>query len=257
MKEVIFLGSKEIGIYCLKQLWKHPAVKITGVLSNNRKLETEGITVSGFAREKNLPVYASPDDMPRADILISVQYHEILKKHHLEKARELAVNLHLAPLPEYRGCNQFSFALMDEKTEFGTTLHMMDEGIDSGDILFERRFPIPQRCNVKQLYNLTLEASKTLFKEHLDDLLNSRYTPISQESLAARRGTSIHYRNEIEDLKKIDIGMSENEIDKRIRATYFPPFAPPYTIIEGKTVHLNFDWKNILKKEGVPPYGHE
>ncbi|MBK8684503.1 MAG: hypothetical protein IPN26_05660 [Bacteroidetes bacterium] len=75
------------------------------------------------------------------DFLISVQYHQILNERHIQKARTLAINLHMAPLPEYRGCNQFSFAILDQYPEFGTTLHVMDERIDHGDILFEKDSP--------------------------------------------------------------------------------------------------------------------
>lgn len=251
MVEVVFLGSKEIGSYCLNQLVNHPEVKITGVLSNDRQLKAGGKTVTQIAAENQLKVPESLDQIPQADFLISVQYHLILKQKHLDKARRAAVNLHLAPLPEYRGCNQFSFAIVDEKAEFGTTLHLMNEGIDSGDILFERRFQIPPNCTVTRLYDLTLEHSKTLFSEKLNDLLKENYTAIPQKTLIPERGTSVHYRKEIETLKNIDAELPLNEIEKRIRATYFPPFPPPYTVIEGKRVNLDNNWRQTLKKHGV------
>lgn len=250
MEEVVFLGSKEIGSFCLQELIKHENVCVIGVLSNDRQLKAGGKTVTQIAAENNIPVIQNPDDLPEANFLISVQYHLILKSRHLTKARKVAVNLHLAPLPEYRGCNQFSFAIMDEKTEFGTTLHLMDEGIDSGDILFERRFPIPQNCFVSQLYDLTLEHSKILFSEKITRLLNGDYRAIPQKGLIEECGTSVHFRKEIEELKNIDADLPLKEIEKRIRATYFPPFSPPYTVIDGKKVNLDYQWRQKLKKYG-------
>lgn len=251
VKEVLFLGSKEIGSYCLQLLINLPQVKIVGVLSNDRQLKSAGKTVTQIAGEHHIPVFSHPDDMPEADFLISVQYHLILKSDHLKKARRAAVNLHLAPLPEYRGCNQFSFAILDEKTEFGTTLHLMDEGIDSGDLLFERRFPIPDKCTVTQLYELTLDHSKTLFAESITKILNGNFKAVAQKELIPERGSVVHYRKEMEALKNIDAGLPLKEIEKRIRATYFPPFPPPYTVIDGKKVNLDDRWKQKLKKLGL------
>ena len=105
--------------------------------------------------------------MPNVDFIYSVQYHQILKKEDIQKAGIIALNLHMAPLPEYRGCNQFSFALLDNKKEFGTTIHQLDAQIDHGDLLFEKRFPIPENCWIEQLYSLTYDASLLLFKESL------------------------------------------------------------------------------------------
>ena len=71
----------------------------------------------------------------------------------------------MAPLPEYRGCNQFSFAIVDGKKEFGTTLHKMEEGIDNGDIIAESRFDIPENCFVKELYELTYKTSRSNYSK--------------------------------------------------------------------------------------------
>ena len=239
---IAFLGSKTIGSFCLQKLIEHPRVNVVKVLTNDRTLSSDELTVQQIAEQHRIPAAESPNDIPECDFLISVQYHKILKKHHINRAKKAAVNLHMAPLPEYRGCNQFSFAVYDGAKEFGTTLHLMDPQIDHGDILFEKRFKITDNVWVKELYNLTLDASKELFFESLNSLLKEEYTPKPQKSLIEERGSSIHYRNEIEDLKKIDLNASENEIDRRIRATYFPPFEPPFALIKGKKVHLTPDF---------------
>lgn len=81
---------------------------------------------------------------------------EILNAEHIGHAKNIALNLHMAPLPEYRGCNQFSFAIADNKKEFGTTIHKMDTGIDHGNILFEKRFPIQMNVGLTNYINLHL-----------------------------------------------------------------------------------------------------
>jgi methionyl-tRNA formyltransferase len=178
------------------------------------------------------------------EFMLSVQYHQILRKKHLDKAQKMAINLHMAPLPEYRGCNQFTFAIIDGKEEFGTTLHVMNEGIDSGDILAERRFPIPKDCFVKDLYDLTFEASCRLFEEKIGSVLLEEAKPIPQENYKDTRTCSIHYRKEIATAKKIDLNWDEDKIWKHVRATSMPGFPPPYAEVNGMKLNITVDNKD-------------
>ncbi|MEY2898949.1 MAG: hypothetical protein RL138_1002 [Bacteroidota bacterium] len=239
-KKVVFLGGKSIGFYCLQELVRQSdtlGLEVVAILSNSQtKLNATG-TVESIATQYGIPVLAHEDEllsMPKVDFLISVQYHRILKKEHLKRAKQAAINLHMAPLPEYRGCNQFSFAIADEAKIFGTTLHLMKPGVDDGDILFEKRFKIPADIFVKELYDMTEKASKQLFKKSLSMLISGDYTPTPQASLIAKRGTKFIKRKDIEQLKCIDLKWSQEKIDRHIRATYFPPFEPPYMLIKGE-----------------------
>jgi methionyl-tRNA formyltransferase len=181
------------------------------------------------------------DEIATIDFLISVQYHEILKAHHIDRARDIAINLHMAPLPEYRGCNQFSFAIIDGKEEFGTTLHKMETGIDNGAIIAEKRFPIRKGIRVNELYDETVEASKELFEEAIGIVFEGDYQLIPQESLEEERGCSLHYRKEMAQIKKIDLNWPEEKIWRYIRATNMPGFPPPYAEVNGQCIYLSLD----------------
>lgn len=139
-KTVIFLGSKPIGYECFAYLvaqCEQLNIEVVGLLTQARKEFGEGHDLAALAAENGIPVFASLEEMPDCDVIYSVQYHEILKAQHIAKAKQVAVNLHMAPLPEYRGSNQFTFAILEEKKEFGTTIHTMLPGVDNGDIGIE------------------------------------------------------------------------------------------------------------------------
>lgn len=240
--KLVFLGSKPIGYQCLQYLLEQRealGVEVAGVLTQQRKEFGSSHDLAALAREHGVPVIASLEELPDCDILYSVQYHQILKAQHIAKAHTLAMNLHMAPLPEYRGCNQFSFAILDGKKEFGATLHRIDTRIDHGDILFQKRFSIPDGCWVQQLYDLTFEASVVLFKETLGNIVRGNYTPIPQQTLEAQYGTSLHYRHEMATLKQIDLAWNADKIQRHIRATSMPGFEPPYCIINGKKIYFS------------------
>lgn len=246
-KKIIFLGSKPIGYQCLKFLIASKEqlnIDILGILTQHRKEFGSNTDLAALAEENNIPVLASLADMPECDIIYSVQYHEILKAEHIVKAKQIAVNLHMAPLPEYRGSNQFSFALIDEKEEFGTTIHQMDTRIDHGDIIFQKRFTIPRNCWAFQLYELTYEASLKLFCQTLGHIISGNFKKVAQQDLVASKGTSLHYRHEIVDLKRIDLSWEEEKIKRHIRATTMPGFEPPYCEVNKRKIYFSTNYSN-------------
>ncbi len=244
-QSVLFLGSKPIGYHCLNYLIQHQDafnIEIIGLLSNDNATFDSSLSLKKLADEQNIPLIESLNEMPLCDFIISVQYHEILKAEDIAKAKTLAINLHMAPLPEYRGCNQFSFAILDDKKEFGTTIHKMDARIDHGDIIAEKRFPIPTNCWVNELYELTYQASLALFQENIANILSNQFSMMPQKDFKNERGTSIHFRSEIADIKRIDLSWDKTKVERHIRATYMPGFEPPYTMIGNEKVYFSTTW---------------
>ncbi|MBS56304.1 MAG: hypothetical protein CMP16_00335 [Rickettsiales bacterium] len=241
IKNIIILCSKKIGLECLKILFKKQNLfdyKIVGVLTNER-----GQEILDFCYKKELRVIKNLTEyrnLKNIDIAISVQYHKILKSEDINIANEITINLHMAPLPEYRGCNQFSFAIINKESTFGTTLHVIDEGVDSGDILFERRFPIVSDINVEDLYKKTFKESVILFRENLKNIIFGNYKRYPQ-LLSDDKNTYFYKRKDIEKIKKIDLSWDKEKINRYIRATSMPGFDPPYTYLKGKKIELGLD----------------
>lgn len=238
VKTIVFLGAKNIGYHCLHNLLQnreHLGVQVVAAATNPNG-SAPNKAIEQLCALHGIGLITKLSQIPTCDLIISVQYHRILKPHHIARARQIAVNLHMAPLPEYRGCNQFSFAILDKAKVFGATLHRLEAGIDSGDILFETRFEIPPQCWVKDLYELTEQAAEQLFTTHLAQLVNGNYRLTPQQTLIEKRGCNYHFRNEIDQIKLIDLNWDAEKIERHLRATCFPPFEPPYALVNGKRV---------------------
>jgi methionyl-tRNA formyltransferase len=238
-KTIYYLGAKDLGTRCLKilhQFCEAEGHTIIGIFTNPR-----GQAIRDYAGKHNLQLHRALEELsglPSADYLISVQYHLILRDNHICKGEQLAINLHMAPLPEYRGCNQFSFAIVNGDLEFGTTIHQIDTGVDSGGIIFESRFPIPEGCFVDDLYELTFNHSITMFSAALPKLFSGDYLVIPQSKFKGKRVIGFHYRKEIDDLKQINLDWSAERIMRYIRATSMPGFLPPYAKIGDKRIEF-------------------
>ena len=243
MKTLLFLGSKPIGFNCLKYLIANRNnlnLNIIGVLSNNNNSFGSEFSLKSLASENNINFYESLQEIEsfKVDFLVSVQYHLILSQNHINIASILAFNLHMAPLPEFRGCNQFSFAIYNNFKTFGTTIHKMEDGIDDGDIIFEKRFAIPDNCLVNELYELTYSESLKLFIEKIPAIISGNYSLLPQKHLVAKRGTSIYYRKDILKLKTIDFNEGIEEVTKKVKATAMPGFEPPFYLHEGSKYYI-------------------
>jgi len=254
MYKIAFLGSKEVGYSALEYLIANAIdlnINIVAVLTNDRKISDTDKSILELVSTHQIQVLSHANqllELETIDFLISIQYHEILLQKHIDSAKKLAINLHMAPVPEYRGCNQFSFAIIDKAKEFGTTLHVLEAGIDSGNILFEKRFPITENETVVSLHKKTTEESIALFENSISDILTGNYSRTPQKSFKNIRPFGFHLRNEINDIKQIDLSWEDEKIDRYIRATYFPPFEPPYAIKNGERIELSLDWKDELSR---------
>ncbi len=249
-KTIAFMGGKKIGHDCLKFLLDNSVqlnAEVICVFENKSKLQADTESMCQLAQNQDIPVYFDQNkllEIDTIDFIISVQYNEILKQKHINQAKEFAINLHMAPLPEYRGCNQFSFAIIDGINEFGTSLHRLETSIDGGDLIAENRFEIPDNCFVQDLYNLTLSKSFSLFKEEIEAILNGNINPVAQSELAKSRTPGFHLRKEVIEIKNIDTTWALEKQKRYFRATWFPPFSPPIEKQSGKPLDMN--WYNSI-----------
>jgi len=76
------------------------------------------------------------------DVVYICDFPRILPKVFFTKFRH-CINVHPSFLPSYRGPNPIIWGLFDKSSEFGITLHLIDEGIDTGDIICQRAIKKP------------------------------------------------------------------------------------------------------------------
>jgi methionyl-tRNA formyltransferase len=151
------------------------------------------------------------------DYLVSFLGPWVVPVNLLARARRAAINFHPGP-PEYPGIGCYNFALYDEVTEYGVTCHEMAARVDSGPIVRTVRFPIRHDDSVASLKDRSLAHMLTLFEDVVDGLVAGGALPRSGEQWTRRPYT----RTELNELCRLVPGMSQREIDRRVRATTFP-----------------------------------
>lgn len=100
------------------------------------------------------------------DLIISISANQIFKKELLSLPRFGCLNLHTALLPNYKGLMPTFWALKNNESELGVTVFIMDEGIDTGDILIQKIISIRSQDTLETL----IQRSK---KEGIDALISA------------------------------------------------------------------------------------
>jgi methionyl-tRNA formyltransferase len=77
----------------------------------------------------------------RPDVNLSIAYDQIFRSA-IRATATWFLNVHAGKLPAYRGRNIINWAIINGETEIGVTVHLVDHGIDTGDILLQRLLPI-------------------------------------------------------------------------------------------------------------------
>ena len=89
------------------------------------------------------------------ELFVSMSFNQIFKTEIINLPKYKTINCHAGKLPFYRGRNILNWALINDEKEFGITVHYIDEGIDTGDIILQRNHEISDLDN----YNTLLERS--------------------------------------------------------------------------------------------------
>ena len=109
-----------------------------------------------------------------ADVAVVAAYGLILPREVLEAPRLGCINLHPSLLPRWRGATPVAHAILHGDRETGLTVFQMDEGLDTGAILFRHRLPVPPRATTDGLESCLADVGAGLLPRllgRLEDLL--------------------------------------------------------------------------------------
>ena len=119
------------------------------------------------------------------DILVISSYRNILGDHVLDLAKLGAINLHMAPLPKYRGAHPENWALINGENQMGYTVHYLDEGIDTGDIIAQDSVSILDEDDILSLTFKLAAVAPTLLIKVLEDVQAGIINRVSQDESEA------------------------------------------------------------------------
>jgi methionyl-tRNA formyltransferase len=175
------------------------------------------------ARDLSVPRVALDDIYDIEDLLfISLEFGELVKPHRF-KSRKL-YNIHFSQLPKYKGMYTSAHPLLSGESESGVTLHLIDAGIDTGNIIDRRSFDISLSDTSRDLYLRCLDEAVELFRSNINGMLNGTISSVPQSF----RNSSYYSRKSIDYSRLcIDCEKTAFEVHNQFRAFTFREFQMP------------------------------
>jgi methionyl-tRNA formyltransferase len=262
---VLFIGTGDIGVPTLRALLSSPEHQLIGLVTQPDKPvgRTQEIrppaTKAILAKEQvNIPILQparikatdaiEPIQSLAPDVIVVMAYGQILPRAVLEIPRIACLNLHASLLPRWRGASPIQAAIAAGDSETGITVMYMDEGLDTGDILLQKKIGIVASETGDSLHDRLGAVAPEALLESLQ-LFEAGSAPRRKQD-----NDTATYAPKLErDAGKIDWTEPAESIERRIRA--YNPWPGAYTRLTdrtGQTRSLKIHAATVLDRTGSP-----
>jgi len=153
------------------------------------------------------------------DLCISFGYRHILKPNVILYSNCPIVNLHISYLPWNKGAHPNFWSFFD-CTPSGVSIHLIDEGVDTGPILFQKYVNFEEtEVTFRDTYNRLFFEIENLFKERINQIMEMNFRPKPQ-----RRAGTYHRKRDLpagftgwdaiieQEIARLDVIVNENQI---------------------------------------------
>lgn len=252
--KIVFMGTPDFAVPSLEELIKK--YDVTAVFTQPDKAKGRGkkvifSPVKEVAVENNIPVYQpiklrNDREMidklkeMKPDFIAVVAFGQILTREVLDIPKYGCVNLHGSLLPMYRGAAPIQWAIINGETKAGNTTMLLDEGVDTGDMLLKQEVEVTKEMTSGELYDILREKGSSLLVETLERIVANDITPIKQE------GETFYAKMLDKEMAQIDWNNKANDIHNLIRG--LNPWPIAYTTYNGDKMKI-FESKVIDDKK--------
>lgn len=241
---IVFMGTPDFAVPSLEELIKYHDVKAVFTQPDRPKGRGKKLAFSAvkeIAVKYDIPVYQpvklkeEPEmiDMLKKmeiDFIIVVAFGQILTKEVLDIPKYGCINLHGSLLPMYRGAAPIQWAVINGEKESGNTTMLMNEGLDTGDMLLTQKVTITKEMTSGELYDILKMQGSKLLLETIEKVSNDEIIPIKQE------GETCYAKMLDKNLAVIDWNNSAESIHNLIRG--LNPWPIAFTTYEGQKMKI-------------------
>lgn len=236
-----FAGARWLGVECFKYLAKRKDVEIKAVcfpkkvekvwwkdIVDEEEVKKLGFKIIEWEKWQNI----------RLDLAFSVLHGGIFKQRHLDNYKLGAINLHPAPLPEYRGCNSYAHAIMNGDRKYKVTMHYIESGVDTGPIIDQGVLPITSEDTGFSLYQKAQEVALEVFRKNLPAIIGQALNGSRVKAKHQDEKKANYYKRDSLYNKEVNLSWKSKDIINFVRALDFPPHEPAFTMLGGRKIYL-------------------
>lgn len=251
--KIVFMGTPDFAVGALEALIE-AGHEITAVVTQPDKAKgrSDKLTFSPVkecAVAHDIPVF-QPERIKRpeavealkkypADVFVVAAFGQILSKEILDMPRLGCLNIHASLLPKYRGSSPIQWAVINGEEKTGVTIMQMNEGLDTGDILYTKEILLDKKETGESLFDRLSVLGAEAIVEALPLLEAGKLTPVPQNHAEATHTVMLN-----KAMGKIDFAKSAVELERLVRGLNSWPSA--YTSFNGKQLKI---WESDLGQD--------
>ena len=167
----------------------------------------------------------------KPDLIVVVAYGQLLPPALLDLPRHGCLNVHTSLLPKYRGAAPLNWQIIRGETKTGVTIMLMDEGMDSGDILLQEETPLGANETYGDLHDRLAQLGAELLIKTIEQVVDKTAKLQPQDAAAMTIAPRLK-----KETGKIDWQNSASVIVNHIRGLSPTPTA--YTLLEGQVLKI-------------------
>src|SRR5256714_6305443 len=238
---VLFIGTGEIGVPVLRWLAESREHELVGIVTQpdkpvGREQRIEAPPIKTALAAGRLQVLQpkrikEPVEEIRAlqpEVIVVMAYGQILPRAVLEIPTIACLNLHASLLPRHRGAAPVQAAIVAGDRETGISVMYMDEGLDTGDVLLQKRIELAPDETGGSLHDRLAEVALAALKEALSGLEDGSAPRTPQDSSTATYAAKLEREH-----GRIDWNEPAALIERKIRA--FDPWPGAFAILRSET----------------------
>jgi methionyl-tRNA formyltransferase len=242
---IVFMGTPDFAVPSFEGIVKEFGVKAVLTQPDRPKGRGKAMAMSPVkeaALKYNIPVY-QPERLKKdrelieelksmdLDFIIVVAFGQILPKEVLDIPKYGCINLHASLLPKYRGAAPINFAVLKGEKVSGNTTMLMDEGLDTGDMLLKEEVTITEDMTAGELHDILMEKGSELLIATIKGIINNTIVPVKQGDSESCYASMLN-----KEMANIDWDRPAKEIHDFVRG--LNPFPTAYTYYKDKPMKV-------------------
>lgn len=244
--KIMFMGTPDFAVPVLEKLIASKKHEVVVVVTKPDKARGRGANVSfspvkEVAVREGIPVLqpvkireeqsvAELKEYP-VDAAVVVAFGQILSREILDMPQYGCINVHGSLLPRWRGAAPIQWSILAGDQVTGITTMLMDEGVDTGDMLLTKEVSIGERETGGELFDRMSVLGADVLLETLEAVEAGTIQPQKQDN-----ESSTYAKILTKELGRLDFGKPAKELERFVRG--LNPWPSAYTSYEGKTLKI-------------------
>jgi methionyl-tRNA formyltransferase len=249
-ERVLFIGSKNLGLECLKAMHELSKETLIGVLTFDDRKDIRSVfeEMNKFCTQNNIPIFIAINRADseklimelQPDICFVVGWYWLINDQTLSSVPKGFLGIHNSLLPKYRGTSPMIWSIMNGDEHVGSSMFTLSDKMDEGDIWFQLKIALNDDDDVGSILSKIEKGAVDKLRSHYLSILSGELSAQKQEAQGAT-----YCSPRIPDDGKINWDQPARQVFNFIRAQS-KPYPGAYTIHKNRKLII---WKAKLNPE--------